>query len=171
MDQAAEQRATGKPASGGQGPTDGERAHEAAPRHAPHGYALDEQIGYLLRLASQRHATIFQANSLQGLTPTQFSALVRLAEHGAVSQNQLGRMAAMDVATIKGVVDRLRERGLATATRDETDKRRMVIALSEAGRQLVAEMTQMGRTISRQTLEPLSKSEQETLIALLKRLG
>lgn len=133
-------------------------------------YALDQQIGYLLRLANQRHATIFQANSLQNLTPTQFAALARLAEHGEVSQNQLGRMAAMDVATIKGVVDRLRERGLADAKRDPEDKRRVVISLSEAGRRLIEAMRPIGLEISRQTLEPLSKTEQRTLLGLLKRL-
>ena len=45
-------------------------------------YRLDDQVGYLLRLASQRHTTIFQSLSVEGLTPTQFSALVRIAEQG-----------------------------------------------------------------------------------------
>ena len=48
-------------------------------------YRLDDQVGYLLRLANQRHTTIFQANTVDGLTPTQFSALVneaiRVAPH------------------------------------------------------------------------------------------
>ena len=71
-------------------------------------YRLDDQAGYLLRLASQRHAAIFQSLTLEGLTPTQFSALIRISEQGQCSQNHLGRLAAMDVATIKGVADRLR---------------------------------------------------------------
>ena len=63
-------------------------------------YELDAQVGYLLRLASQRHAVIFQAQISYGLTPTQFSTLIRVAEKGAVSQNQLGRLAAMDTACL-----------------------------------------------------------------------
>ncbi|MTI02946.1 MarR family winged helix-turn-helix transcriptional regulator, partial [Roseibium sp. RKSG952] len=74
-------------------------------------YLLDSQVGYLLRLANQRHASIFQSHTLEGLTPTQFAALVRIAELGKCSQNRLGRLAAMDVATIKGVVDRLKQKG------------------------------------------------------------
>jgi len=38
------------------------------------------------------------------LTPTRFAAMAKLLEHGSLSQNELGRMTAMDIATIKGVV-------------------------------------------------------------------
>ena len=47
-------------------------------------YTLDAQIGYLLRLASQRHAAIFQAHTIDGLTAQQFAALVRIGEAGSV---------------------------------------------------------------------------------------
>ena len=55
-------------------------------------YLLDDQIGYLMRLATQRHTSIFQDKMSEGLTPTQFSVVVRLAEVGPSSQNQLGRL-------------------------------------------------------------------------------
>jgi len=41
------------------------------------------------------------------LTPTQFAALARLRELGDTTQNQLGRLTAMDPATIQGVIQRL----------------------------------------------------------------
>ena len=96
-------------------------------------YKLDEQVGYLLRLASQRHSAIFLENTVEGLTPTQFSTLIRISEKGEVSQNHLGRLAAMDVATIKGVVDRLKTKGLVTSRPDPDDKRRSIIALTPQG--------------------------------------
>jgi DNA-binding MarR family transcriptional regulator len=65
---------------------------------------------FLLRLASQRHAVIFQKHIGDDLTSTQFATLMRVAEYGDVSQNHLGRLAAMDGATIKGVVDRLKQK-------------------------------------------------------------
>ena len=40
-------------------------------------YRLDEQVGYLLRQASQRHAALFQSRIPHRLTPTQFAALIR----------------------------------------------------------------------------------------------
>jgi len=134
-------------------------------------YHLDDQIGYLLRLASQRHATIFQALTVEGLTPTQFSALIRICEQGKCSQNRLGRLAAMDVATIKGVADRLRQKGLVTAEPDPNDKRRTLISLSPAGVDLVARMGQIGHEITSETLRPLSAAEQRTLTKLLRKLA
>lgn len=133
-------------------------------------YRLDDQVGYLLRLANQRHTTIFQANTVEGLTPTQFSALVRIAEQGSCSQNRLGRLAAMDVATIKGVVDRLNQRGLITTRPDPGDKRRTLISLSEDGRALLDRMIPAGRRITAETLAPLTKAEQRSLLRLLRKL-
>ena len=133
-------------------------------------YYLDDQVGYLLRLVSQRHALIFQANTVDGLTPTQFSALVRISEVGSCSQNHLGRMAAMDVATIKGVVDRLRQKGLVTVTPDQTDRRRAVIALSDEGTALVEKMKAAGHKITAETLAPLSAAEQRSLLKTLRKM-
>jgi len=133
-------------------------------------YRLDDQVGYLLRLASQRHANIFQSLTVQGLTPTQFSALIRISEQETCSQNQLGRLAAMDVATIKGVVDRLRHKGLIVAGSDPDDKRRVLISLSPKGAALVVEMQTVGHAITAETLKPLSVTEQRSLAKLLRKL-
>ena len=136
----------------------------------PVDYRLDDQIGYLLRLANQRHTTIFQEHTLQNLTPTQFSVMVRLEAEGKSSQNRLGRLAAMDVATIKGVVDRLRERGLAVSEPDPDDRRRSVISLTDEGRALLARMRPVGLAISEQTLAPLNAAERRTLLRLIAKL-
>ena len=134
-------------------------------------YRLDEQVGYLLRLAMQRHAGIFQARAPGGLTPTQFAAMIRLSEEGSCSQNQLGRLAAMDIATIKGVVDRLRQKGLVTTEASREDKRRSVISLTPAGRALIDELKVAGAGISAETLAPLSAAEARTFVKLLGKLG
>ena len=43
----------------------------------PTDYALDEQVGFLLRRATQRHLAIF-ARQIPTLTSTQFAALAKL---------------------------------------------------------------------------------------------
>ncbi len=85
-------------------------------RNAP--YRLDDQIGFILRQANQRYAALFANGIGNGLTPTQWAALVRLGETGPCPQNQLGRLTAMDAATIKGVVERLDKRGLIQRSAD-----------------------------------------------------
>lgn len=133
-------------------------------------YLLDDQVGYILRLANQRHSVVFQELSLHGLTPTQFAAMARLGEVGPCSQNQLGRLISMDVATIKGVVERLKEKGFALSKPDPGDKRRMLVSLSVEGQALLPELHRMGQRITATTLDPLSSSERTTFLKLLMKL-
>ena len=133
-------------------------------------YVLDEQIGFILRQVSQRHATIFARDIGADLTPTQWAALAKLAEAGPCTQNQLGRLTAMDVATIKGVIDRLTARGLTETSADPEDGRRLRVSLTRAGQQLAEKVASNALAISRETLAPLDSREREMLVALLDKL-
>jgi DNA-binding MarR family transcriptional regulator len=132
-------------------------------------YVLNEQVGFILREVSQRHAGIFAAR-IGDLTPTQWAALAKLYEAGPTSQNQLGRMTAMDVATIKGVVDRLTKRGLIGTHFDVADARRRLVVLTPDGRALVEAHATEAFAISEETFEPLSASERKTFMKLLSRM-
>ena len=134
-------------------------------------YRLEDQVGFLLRLANQRHVAIFQAHAPFGLTPTQFAAMVKVAELGACPQNELGRRTKMDVATIKGVVDRLVEKGLVKVAGDPSDRRRKIVALSDAGAEVMPELRRFGAQVSELTLESLSQEERSVLLRLVTRLS
>ena len=139
---------------------------------AEHGrYMLDDQIGFLLRVAMQRHTSIFTARMIEGLTQTQFAALAKLHEVGSCSQNHLGRLIYLDAATIKGVVDRLAGRGFVSALHDPKDRRRRAVTLTERGRQATEAAQLVAAEITAATLAPLSEEEQRTVVKLLKKLG
>jgi DNA-binding MarR family transcriptional regulator len=134
-------------------------------------YILDEQIGFILRQVWQRHATIFSREiGINNLTSAQWAALSKLAETGPCSQNQLGRLTAMDVATIKGVIDRLTARGLTETSSDPDDGRRLLVSLSRTGQQAVEKASPNALTITRETLAPLDAKERETLMSLLAKI-
>jgi DNA-binding MarR family transcriptional regulator len=133
-------------------------------------YVLDDQIGFVLRQAQQRHTILFAAEMIEGLTPTQWAALAKLRECGACSQNHLGRLIAMDAATIKGVIDRLSARGFTLARADPADARRLLVELTEAGAALYDRAAPIARAITEKTLEKLEAGERATLLALLRRL-
>jgi DNA-binding MarR family transcriptional regulator len=133
-------------------------------------YVLDRQVGFILRQVSQRHAAIF-ADGIDGqLTPTQWAALSKLAETGPCSQNQLGRLTAMDVATIKGVIDRLTLRGLTKTSADPDDARRRLVTLTRAGLKVVEKTCAQAVAVTEATLAPLSVKERQTLLTLLTKL-
>lgn len=135
-------------------------------------YVLEEQAGHILRRAHQRHAAIFQ--ELIGdsqLTPLQFAALARLKDLGEVSQNQLGRLTAMDAATMQGVIKRLTARGLIERRPDPDDRRRLILCLSDEGRDIIEAATVNGFRITEETLAPLTPAEQKTLLQLLAKIA
>ena len=133
------------------------------------GYILESQVGFIMRRAVQRHIAIF-TSLIPNMTPTQFAALAKLCELGQVSQNELGRLTSMDVSTIKGVVDRLRGRGLVFAETLASDRRRLILTPTPQGKAKYHELLSKAKDVSQQTLSPLSNSERRHLIELLKKL-
>ena len=135
------------------------------------GYAVDQQVGFLLRRAHQRHAAIFLDGMAEAeLTPTQFTALVKTVEAGRITQNHLGRLAAMDPATIQGVVRRLIERGLLLRTQDPADRRTVVLEPTPAGLALIRPAVASARHITEATLAPLEPDERRQFLSLLRKM-
>ena len=134
-------------------------------------YRLEQQIGHILRRAHQRASAIFKTQfAAHELTPTQFTALVKIADQGEVSQNLLGRLTAMDPATMKGVLGRLHGRRLIASKADAADRRRTLWSLTAAGKKLLGGAIEAGLATSNQTLAPLDGKEQKILQRLLSRL-
>jgi DNA-binding MarR family transcriptional regulator len=132
-------------------------------------YHLQGQVGFLLRKAHQRHVSIFAAH-IGDLTPPQFAALAKLYESGGTSQNQLGNLIAMDAATVKGVIDRLKARGLVELSRHEEDRRRLMVNLTPEGRQTIEQLIPAARRATEETLAPLNAREAATLTRLLAKI-
>ena len=135
------------------------------------GYRLEDQVGFYLRRAGQRHAAIFADRITDQLTPTQWAALVKLAEFDSLSQNLLGRETAMDAATIKGVVDRLLKRGFVATAPDPEDGRRMRVSITRDGREAVGRGVAAATAITADTLKPLATAERRQLLELLRRIA
>ncbi|WP_279483608.1 MarR family winged helix-turn-helix transcriptional regulator [Aureimonas sp. SK2] len=138
-------------------------AQEAAP------YDFTEQVGYLLRRAYQRHLAIFQAESADGqLTAVQFSTLCALKDNGAQSQGELVRQTGIDQATIRGIVDRLRARGLIELSKDPQDGRKVITGITPAGLALLDEMVPRAKRITELTMQRLNPAERMALIHTLR---
>lgn len=133
-------------------------------------YRLDEQVGFMLRRAQQRHLGIFGAR-IPELTSTQFAAVAKAFELGPVSQAELGRATAMDAATIKGVTDRLEARGLVQTAPCGDDRRRVLVRLTAEGARLFPDLARRAAEITAETLAPLTTAERARLLDLLGKLG
>ena len=90
---------------------------------------------FLIRRAHQVATARFQESCPDTMmTPTQYAVLAELSRCEAVGQNELGRRIHLDRATTSLVVRLLRRRGLISVATDDGDRRRTILALTNAGR-------------------------------------
>jgi DNA-binding MarR family transcriptional regulator len=134
-------------------------------------FALEFHVGFLLRKAHQRHVAIFtEAAAEQGLTPTQFAVLHKAVQLGRTTQNHLGRLVAMDPATVQGVVRRLTLRGLLVGAPDPMDRRTVVLSPTEAGVKLIAATVACAQRAHDNALAPLTPDERGVFLTLLRKM-
>jgi DNA-binding MarR family transcriptional regulator len=96
------------------------------------------------------------------LTLAQVRVMRRLARNPQ-SLSQLGAELALAPPSMTRLVDRLEARGLITRERDETDRRKVVAALTEEGRRLVSAIPFLEGTAIRMAVERMTESQRERI--------
>jgi DNA-binding MarR family transcriptional regulator len=135
-------------------------------------YDVTKQIGFLIRKASQRHLAIFSdVFAPLSLTPAQFTTLCTLRDHGACSQAQLVKAAAVDQATIRGVVERLEARGLIRLSKSSDDARKVIMSLTTSGAATLEAAIPHARRITEETMRNLNPAERFALEFLLHKIS
>lgn len=151
-------------------PAHAEQPHEDK-KPSEQGYDFSQQIGYLLRRAYQRHTAIFQKLSGgENLTAIQFITLCTVMENGPCSIVDIVNATAIDPATARGVVNRLRTRELLHIARDPDDHRKALIEITSTGKQVVATLIPHAKEISDATMGRLSQPEAVALTLLIKKM-
>ncbi|MBH2899008.1 winged helix-turn-helix transcriptional regulator [Serratia ureilytica] len=137
----------------------------------PENYHFTEQVGHLLRKVYQRHGAIFQQNVGDSqLTAVQFITLCAVRDMGPSSLTELVQVTAVDQATIRGIVERLKARDLITVTPDPIDRRKVGVGLTDAGGALLAETVPQAAKITELTFGTLNPAERIALIFLLNKM-
>ncbi|MGA8116386.1 MAG: MarR family winged helix-turn-helix transcriptional regulator [Actinocatenispora sp.] len=98
-----------------------------------------------------------------------FAVLGRLAEAGPVTQRTLVDQLQMDKSSMVYVIDELERQSLVDRRRDERDRRRHAVHITDEGRARLAEATQAAAQTMAGLLEPLSPTDQRQLHTLLAR--
>ena len=134
-------------------------------------YQFSSQVGHLLRRAYQRHSALFQQFIPDSkLTVAQFVVMCALNDDGPASIASLVKATVIDQATIRGVVDRLKNRDLITLEADPSDRRKVMVTLTPSGAQLVTEMQPFAQAITEETFGPLNEAERVALLYLLRKM-
>ncbi|QKJ86869.1 winged helix-turn-helix transcriptional regulator [Paramixta manurensis] len=138
---------------------------------ADEGYHFTDQVGHLLRKVYQRHVAIFQQHVGDSqLTAVQFITLCAIRDMGPSAQTDLVRVTAVDQATIRGVVERLKARELIALSPDPHDKRKVIVSLTPQGDALINQTVPHALQISELTYGKLNAAERIALVFLLNKM-
>ena len=103
------------------------------------------------------------------LTLPQAQAL-RILRRGPVPTGQLGCQLRISAPAITQLTDRLIRKGLIERHAAEGDRRCVIVALSEQGRELVDHFRQRRREVFSSALEHLTQNEQEQIVETLVKV-
>ena len=135
------------------------------------GLILDEYLPYRLSIASNAVSKLI-ARAYEdrfGLTIPQWRLMAVLAEKPLTQQAIVART-AMDKVTVSRAAQGLVNRHLVGRAAHEVDGRSHLLALTEQGRELHAEIAPLARAYEAALLSGLTPAEVETLKRLLLRL-
>lgn len=132
-------------------------------------------LTYQLLLALRRiiRATDLHSRRLLqqfGVTAPQLIVLQQIARHGAISPSVLAREVSLSLPTLTGIVARLEARGMVQRTRNESDRRQILVSLTRSGAVLLEDApSPLQETFVRQ-FAALRDWEQTQIVAILQRL-
>ena len=136
------------------------------------GYRLEVHNAHLVRRAHQRATAIFQKMfDGKAITPTQTAILATLARHGEMSQINLGRLTAIDTATLSPMMRRLQAMGLIERIATEQDQRVNLARLTPKGIHFTLEILPISNQVSDEVLAPLAPRDRKKFIELLTQIG
>ena len=129
---------------------------------------LPYQLSVASNAVSDRIARQYQARF--GLKIPEWRLMAVLGQNAALTQRDLVAATLMDKVTVSRATTALVERGLIERAPSESDGRSHLLALSEAGLSLYAEIAPAALAMESQILEGLGQDERRLLSNLLARL-
>ncbi|KIN79199.1 homoprotocatechuate degradation operon regulator HpaR [Sulfitobacter mediterraneus] len=124
----------------------------------------------LIRAREGVMAPIREMLSETGITEQQWRVLRVLAEHGSLDTSTLADRASLLFPSLTRIATTLRNKGLITQTRDEIDRRRQLIEITEAGQKIIDDRADQAAQIVAGFRAALGDDNYESLLDLLAQL-
>jgi DNA-binding MarR family transcriptional regulator len=126
---------------------------------------LLKRLGWAIKDAS---LAAFEA---AGESPYHYSVLAVLEESARETQATIADSLGYDRSWLVGLLDELEEKGLIERRRDPADRRRHLVTLQPAGKQKLAELRAISKSVEEEFLAPLDPEQRATLHQLLLQLA
>jgi DNA-binding MarR family transcriptional regulator len=103
-----------------------------------------------------------------GIDGRDYTTLAVLATDQPKSQQELARLMGKAPPLMVAVVDELEDKGLVARRRSARDRRRSVVEVTDAGREMLARADEIADRITAELFGALSEQEREALHATLR---
>lgn len=127
-----------------------------------------ESLRRINRAADLYSRALFREHNLTG---PQLSFLRQVARHGEAPVGVLAKAAILGSPTVTGIVDRLEKQGLVSRVPSQEDRRKVLIAITPAGRRLLQRNPSLLNDGFRDQLSRLPKAEQRRICDVLQRVA
>lgn len=141
--------------------------------YTPKNYFIDESIGYLLKQASaaiERRLAAGLREKCPDATVAQWGILMFIGSGRCKTAAELAGAMDCDMASITRTLDRLEAKGLIKRQRSETDRRVIILSLTESGRELFPHLPEVSIDMLNKLLEGFTKEEVERFKLFLRRI-
>lgn len=125
----------------------------------------------LMRASESVTGRVHRDLAASKLTISQFGVLEALYHKGSLCQKDIAAKILKSTGNITLVVDNLEKNGLVRRERDREDRRFLTIHLTELGTRLISRVFADVEAAIVTEMSALTKSEQEVLGSLCKKLG
>lgn len=112
-----------------------------------------------------------QLNKHSGLTGPQLMVMQKIAQLDAPLAKTVAEEITLSPATVTTIIDRLEGRGLVIRLRSETDKRKVHLYLSDAGRALLQDSPKPLQDHFIKRYQNLEEWEQSQLLSAVERIA
>jgi DNA-binding MarR family transcriptional regulator len=104
-----------------------------------------------------------------GIDPRELGVMFLIGEHTPTSQEQSAQRLGVDRTTMVALIDTLERKGLVTRHPDADDRRRNVVELTDAGREVLRHATKASNEAESAFLSPLTAAAADNLRTALQR--
>lgn len=105
------------------------------------------------------------------VTEQQWRVLRVLDEEGALDPTTIADRAVLLLPSLTRILQKLEDKMLVTRVRDETDRRRQIVCITQAGRDLLATNQDTSRQIMLEFREKLGEKRYDDLLQLLNQVN
>src|SRR3954463_497845 len=138
-----------------------------APQNPERSETISLKISAVARVHRQHAGALLHG---LGLSAGQELLLMLLWEKEPRTQAELTREMAIEPPTTSKMISRMAAAGLIVRNRSESDRRTVLVSLTEAGRALEGPVNAAWRTLEEDTVEALTPKQQDQLLVLLGRV-